>query len=327
MTRGAVDGGCGDDRRAWVARGRLAVLRESLGPVEQAAIYARTCRVQNLQMDRGHGSEARVVSIGAPASVRRMRLLNPNAPIDELDVSSLRQFDEKLAREVSRWQSIRRITVRCPTTKAALRQLLSTPGLEEISLVYLDRHGSLGGMPKPTDVHALRCGFLSSDALLTVADLPGLRTLSAQHTRLSLAAISRLVGMQSLSHLDLEASNLDDDMASILALSTGIVSLDIGATRIGTKGLQRICQMSQLRELDIWALDIRESDLDLLAELEGLEYLSLGGHEGQTVLTARGVLPQIARLPSLRRLWFDGIPLTPDEIAALERRYERVTVT
>jgi hypothetical protein len=201
------------------------------------------------------------------------------------------------------------------------------PGLEEISLFDLHRHGSLGKMPRPTKLHTLRCGWLSSDDLLKIADLPGLRTLSAQYARLSVAAVSGLARMESLSDLDLEGSDLTDDLAAILSTSSRIVSLDIGATCVGPKGLQHICEMTDLRELDIWALDIQESDLDMLSGLAKLEYLSVGGHAGQAVLTARGVLPRIAKLPSLRRLWLDGIPLTPDEVAGLERRYESVTVT
>lgn len=116
-------------------------------------------------------------------------------------------------------------------------------------------------------------------------------------------------------------------MAGTLATSKMISQLDVGATRLGPKGLQLICQMTQLRELDIWALDIEESDLDMLAALSNLEYLSVGGYDEQTVLTAKGVLPRIAQLPSLKRLWIDGIPLTSDEVAKLEKRYEHVQVT
>lgn len=133
--------------------------------------------------------------------------------------------------------------------------------------------------------------------------------------------------METLTYLDLEASNLTDDLASILSTSTRIVSLDIGATRVGLKGLQSICRITQLRELDIWALDIQEGDLDCLAGLTNLEYLSVGGYDEQTVLTAKGVLPRIAQLPSLKRLWLDGMQLTKDELAGLERQYDHVRVT
>ena len=69
--------------------------------------------------------------------------------------------------------------------------------------------------------------------------------------------------------------------------------------------------MSQLRSLDIWALDIQEEDLELLNDLPNLEYLSIGGgYEDQTTLTSKGVLPRLAQLPSLKRVWLDGITLS-----------------
>jgi hypothetical protein len=278
-------------------------------------------------MDKAMAAEPDVISINAPTSARRLRSLNPHRAIDALRVSSTRLFDVKLATEVSIWQSISRIDLWCTTTKAALRRLLATPGLEEANVRELRQHGSLAGMPLPATLRTLRCSWMSSDDLLNIAGLPDLHILGAQYALLSPRAMSALAKMKSLSDLDLEASDLTDDIASILSASTSIESLSIGATRIGSKGLERIGQMSGLRELDIWALDIQESDLDLLSGLAKLEYLSVGGHEEQTVLTAKGVLPRIARLPSLRRLWLDGIALTKDEIAELERRYERVTVT
>lgn len=250
-----------------------------------------------------------------------------NKPIDVLNVSRIGLFDVKLAREVSSWQPIKKINLWTKTTKAALRQLITTPEVEEINLGSLCKHGSLNGMPKPETLHTLRCGWLSSDDLREIADLPGLRVLGAQNSSLSHAAVSRLVGMEALMDLDLEASDLTDVLASILSTSTKIVSLAIGATRVGPKGLQSICRMAQLRELDIWALKIQESDLDCLAALGNLEYLSVGGHQEQTVLTAKGVLPRIARLAALKRLWLDGIALTEDEADQLERRYERVRIT
>jgi hypothetical protein len=278
-------------------------------------------------VDQASTSEPIVVSLDAATSLRRVRSLNPNKPIDALSISGIRLFDEKLAREVSSWQPIKKVSLWTKTTKAALRQLLVTPGVEEINVLDLSKHGSLQGMPKPDALHTLRCGWLSSEDLRKIAGLPGLRTLGAQYSSLSHAAVSRLVTMEALVDLDLEGSDLTDELAAILSTSTKIVSLAIGASRVGPKGLQSICRMAQLRELDIWALGIQESDLDFLGALGNLEYLSVGGYQEQTVLTATGVLPRIARLSSLKRLWLDGIALREDEAALLERRYDRVRIT
>lgn len=253
--------------------------------------------------------------------------MTPNMPIDTLNISGIRLFDEKLARAVSSWEPIRKINLWTTSTKAALRQVLDVHGVEEINVLGLSKHGSLKGMPKPETLHTFRCGSLSSEDLREIAGLPGLRILGAQYASLSNAAVSRLVGMDALVDLDLEGSDLTDDLAAILSTSDSIVSLAITATRVGPKGLQGISRMAQLRELDIWALRIEESDLECLGALGNLEYLSVGGYQEQTVLTAKGVLPRLARLPSLKRLWLDGIAVTEDEAASLERRYDRVQIT
>jgi len=133
--------------------------------------------------------------------------------------------------------------------------------------------------------------------------------------------------MNALENLDLEASNLDDEMAKVLATSSKIAQLDVGATRMGPSGLQEICKMKQLRELDIWALDLNEGDLDCLEALPNLEYLSVGGHDGQKRLTSKGVLPRLSRLRSLRRIWLDGIPVSEKESSQLKERYEKAQIT
>jgi hypothetical protein len=83
-------------------------------------------------------------------------------------------------------------------------------------------------------------------------------------------------------------------------------------------------RLSQLRSFDIWAIDIVESDLDVLSNLSQLEYLSVGGYDDQTILTAKGVLPRLKEIPSLKRIWLDGIVLTESEKKALKEQYEYV---
>lgn len=88
----------------------------------------------------------------------------------------------------------------------------------------------------------------------------------------------------------------------IIAISQKIKHLSIGALKLTTKGLQSISRMSQLESLDIWSIDINETDLAPLSKLQNIKYLSMGGHEGQTRLTFKGVMPYIDELPSLRSL-------------------------
>ncbi|MHA3914321.1 leucine-rich repeat domain-containing protein [Halovulum sp. GXIMD14793] len=272
-------------------------------------------------------AEPIVVSIEEPLSVAKLRQLNPHKPIDAFYASGGGVFDVKWAQVLSSWPSIRSIRVYNIVTRAAFRQLLSVPGLEEINVSGFHDHGSLKGMLLPSSFRNLRASGLKTDDLVHIADLPSLNTLSAQHSSFSQRALRKLASHSELKSLDLKWGGLDDEKAATLAKSKSITDLCVCANRVGRQGLKSICEMRQLRELDIWALDITENDLDLLQALPDLEYLSVGGYDEQTVLTAKGVLPRIAQLPSLKKLWLDGIPLSKAEVAQLEEQYEHVQVT
>jgi len=131
-----------------------------------------------------------------------------------------------------------------------------------------------------------------------------------------------LLKLPNLISLDLEATRFDDKAAAMMATSKVIKVLSISATKITKRGLKSICQMSQLESLDIWSTDICENDLKLLLRLENLEYLSLGGYQGQTSLTLKGIMPYLEKMPSLRRLWLDGVVLTEAEKKVMQSRYE-----
>lgn len=284
-------------------------------------------------MDKVQNSKPTPISIKLPISVRQLRALTCDKQTDDLQVSeaSLNSasslFHVKLAQKVSTWTSIKKIGIWCTATRAAVRQLLTLQDLEDLYVTSLNRHGTLTGMPISASLHTLRAGRLSSADLRSIAKLPNLKVLSAQNADLSDEALESLICMSHLADLDLEATNLDDEMAATLATSKTLTSLCIGNTNVGPEGLQHICKMTQLRELDMWALDIQASDLDMLTALPNLEYLSVGGHDEQTVLTAQAVLPKVAQLPSLKRLWLDGIPLSETETAELTERYDHVQVT
>ena len=205
-----------------------------------------------------------------------------------------------------------------------MRHVISIPGLEGLQLRGIRHPGVLENFEGATEIKTFLCDFLSDDDLLAIARLPNLEDLAAQTATLSARALEAILRMPKLRKLDLEETELDDDMATALPSSSTLEALDIGATRVTAVGLRSICTMSQLRHLDIWALDIQEEDLELLGSLPNLEYLSLGGYEGQTTLTSKGVLPRLAQLPSLKRIWLDGIALSSNERAALEKRYEYV---
>jgi Leucine-rich repeat (LRR) protein len=149
-----------------------------------------------------------------------------------------------------------------------------------------------------------------------------LKRLGAQNSNITPRALESLLQISTLEHLDLEASDFNDSMATMVAESKSIKHLDIGASKITAKGLRLISTMQQLQSLDIWSVDIGEKDIELLSNLPNLEYLSIGGFDNQTKLTSKGVLPRIKEISTLKRLWLDGIALTSAEKTELGKRYE-----
>lgn len=268
-----------------------------------------------------------VLSIPAPTSARQIRTLTPSEPVGELHLSPDRVLDAKRAEALVEWPPVTTVSVYAPTTKAALRRLLSLPGLEALYLSDLCQHGSLSQAPRPASLRTFRCDWLHSKDLLQLSTLLDPESFASHYANLSEPFVKNLLNLSNLKHLDLEGSNLDDGLVELLATSRQIERLYLGATRIGPAGLQNICTMEQLTELDTWALKLEECDLECLTALSKLEYLSLGGYEGQSGLTAQGVLPLLERLPVLKSLWLDGIALSVAEIEMLKQRYEHVQVT
>ena len=253
--------------------------------------------------------------------------MTPRREVKTLTVSSDTFFHRKLADELAQWPSIKEVLLWGTVSKAALQRLLSLAEIHEIYVMELHKHGNLYDIDPLSSLQIFRGCWISARDLRALAQLQNLETLSAQNSVVNQQTIEMIVNSSSLTNLDLEASNLDDDMAKELAKSSRIVQLDVGATRLGPSGLQEICKMTQLRELDIWALDLDERDLDCLEGLPNLEYLSVGGYDGQKRLTSKNVLPRLAKLPSLRRVWLDGIRVTESEANELRARYENAQMT
>ena len=267
------------------------------------------------------------LSVSGRLTPRKMRAMIPDNEIKTLTVSSDTFFHQKLADELAQWPGIEEVMLWGTVSKAALRRLLSLAEIHEIYVMELQKHGNLHDIDPSSSLQIFRGGWLSARDLRALAQLQNLKTLSAQNSFVNQQTIEMVVNSSTLTNLDLEASNLDDDMAKELAKSSRIVQLDVGATRLGPSGLQEICKMRQLRELDIWALDLDEHDLDCLEELSNLEYLSVGGYDDQERLTSKNVLPRLAKLPSLRRVWLDGITITESEAVELRARYENAQIT
>ncbi len=270
-------------------------------------------------------SDAATITLEGPFGARDLRSLRSQGRIEYLELTKQPLITARVAKELSALVSVRLLYLWCTITRTAMRHVISIPDLEILDILEIRYPGALENFVEATELKTFRCNhYMSEDDLLEVSRLPNLAELGAQNATLSTRALGAILSLPKLRKLDLECTDLDDKMATALASSSTIEALEVGATRVTAKGLRSICTMSQLRSLDIWALDIQEEDLDLLNDLPDLEYLSIGGHDEQTTLTSKGVLPRLAALPSLKRVWLDGITLSSSERAALEKRYEYV---
>ena len=81
-------------------------------------------------------------------------------------------------------------------------------------------------------------------------------------------------------------------------------------------------QLPQIRSLDLWATRLQELDLELLAHLPRLEYLSVGGYaRGQRVFNPDTLFQRLSAIPSLKRLWLDGVPLSNAQKSKFEKHF------
>ena len=250
-------------------------------------------------------------------------LLSKLPHIDKLSVIKQPLITESIAKRFSSIQSINSLWLWCTTTRAAMQHITTLEGLNTLDLLSLKKPGKLINFANAENLRVLRCNNDMNEAdLLEVANLPNLEELGAQNSEVTKRALNALLRMPNLKKLDLEATKFDDKWAKRLAASETITHLDIGAGRLTNKGLKEICKMSQLQSLDIWWTNVDERGLDLLANLPNLDYLSIGGYDGQTTLTAKGVIPRLEAIKSLKKVWLDGISLTEAENKTLKERYE-----
>ena len=265
------------------------------------------------------------LSIEASILESDLLFLSQQKHIDKLSITKQLLITELTAKRLSSIQSINHLWLWCDTTRATMKHIIALQGLNTLDLLCLKKPGQLQNFANAIDLKVFRCNHYMSEAdLIEITNLPNLEELGAQNSELTKRALNALLRMPTLKKLDLEATKFDDKWAKRLAASKTITHLDIGAGRLTNKGLKDICKISQLQSLDIWWTNIVEKDLDLLASLTNLEYLSIGGYDGQKVFTAKGVIPRLAAIPKLKKIWLDGITLTAEDEELLKDRYEYV---
>lgn len=268
------------------------------------------------------------VELKGPITAADLRRLRGLGHLDRLSVTDQALLTAEIARGFSALKSARWLWLWCDVTRTAMRHVVSIPGIQVLDVLSIRHPGHLAEFSSATTLETFRCntGLTEAD-LLEIGSCHSLRALGVQSSTLTSRALDALLEIPGLESLDLEGTKFDDAMAARISTSKSLRSLDVGATLVTRRGLEHICRMKQLRALDLWATSIVEADLELLAGLPELEYLSLGGVDGDTTLNAKTLLPRLQAIPSLQRIWLDGVPLSADEKATLQKRYTYARIT
>lgn len=268
------------------------------------------------------------IKLEGSVSAADIRRLGGNGSIGKLSLTNMPTLTAKVAQGLASLQSVDQLWLWCDVTRTAMRHVIALPGLRILDVLNIVKPGRLEPFEAASNLEIFRSNlYLTEEDLLQVSTCKSLRELGAQGVELSSRAIDAILELPKLESLDLEGSEFNDAMAEQISASTLLTSLDIGATRITRSGLNHLCKMRQLRSLDLWATSIQESDLDLLAGLPNLEYLSVGEYSDGASFNAETLLPRLNALPSLKRIWLDGVKLDPSQKASLEARYELVRIT
>ncbi|MEW5837267.1 MAG: hypothetical protein AB1717_00310 [Pseudomonadota bacterium] len=248
--------------------------------------------------------------------------------IDKLSITKTPPVTVTVARLLRQLQSVTQLWLWCDVSRIALRHIIQMPGLEILDVLAVKAPGSLSGFEHATSLRAFRANhYLTEQDLLAIARCAPLQELGIQGAKLTRASLQALLELPHLESLDLEGTPFSDNMARLVSRSTTIHTLDLGATNLTRTGLTQLVTMHQLRSLDLWATRTSENDLELLRELPHLEYLSVGGHESSVALDPERVVSLMLSMPSLKRVWLDGVGLSPEQLARLEGRSLMVRAT
>lgn len=255
------------------------------------------------------------------------------APIPHLSITRTRFTQPKAAG--LRGMKAEWLWLWCKVTKPAMREVLAVEGLRALDVLEIEGPGPMPSFGPAATLEEFRCPTgLSTQDLEAVVQAPALKRLGIHGSKLDISVVRTLAAMPTLRHLDIEASNVDDEMIAIIASHPTLTGLDIGNTRVTSNRFAHICRMHQLESLDLWETAIGIDALQQLTALDRLEYLSLGKVdgsgtpgirvEGNPSLDAGAVVDLLLRMPSLKRVWLDGIRLSPEQRRALRSRLEQL---
>ncbi len=272
-------------------------------------------------------SELVKIELQGAITTEKVRGVLTNEPVDKLSIVKSPLLTLEIAAELTSLSSVRHLWLWCPVDRLALNALIRIPGVKVVDILWLEGPFPLAGFGFAADLEVFRanCSMREGD-LLAISECKNLIEVGAQNAEITDRALDALLELHTLRTLDLEGSGVDDAMASKICMSSTLTALDLGATRITGTGLRHLCKLRQLRSLDLWALPILEEDLDALAQLTELDYLSIGNYQHCEQFNAETLLPRLAAIPSLKRLWLDGIAVSPAQQRLLEERYEHVKI-
>lgn len=248
-------------------------------------------------------------------------------PVRRLSIDGKALLTKAHTSELAALPSIDELRVIGEVTRRAMQHVLEIPRLRELDIGRIRRPGRLQGFGSAEHLRVFRehHGLAELD-ILEVARSPGLTELSLHMARLTQRAFDALMEMPALHSLDIEDTPFDDAMAASLKRSATMLHLDAGRTRVTGRGLAAIREFEQLRSLDLWCTNIPQAELNLLCGMPKLEYLSLGCAEDRCHLHIEGILPILDELPSLQRLWLDGIEVPETIQTELKSRYAYVRI-
>ena len=267
--------------------------------------------------------EGKNISIEGPYSESDLRGLGRYGEIEKLSLTKLKNLTVKIAEGLCSLKSVKELFLWSSVNRTAMRHVITIPDLEILDILEIRNPGKLVKFSEAIKLQIFRCNHYMSEAdLLEICNLPKIEEIGAQNSEITKRALEALLCLPHLTNLDLEATNFTDKLAAIIAKSRTIKHLSVGASKLTAKGLESISALSQLESLDIWSIDVGETDLAPLLKLQNLEYLSVGGCEDQSRLTYKGIKPYLNELPSLKRLWLDGIVLNDAEKLEMNNKYE-----
>ncbi len=242
----------------------------------------------------------------------------------KLALTKSANFPAKYARGLKVYSEIQKLWLWSKVFRTAMPHIIGLPELETLDILFLRKPGSrLCSFSDAEKLKIFRCntGLIESD-LIAISSAPALEVFGAQSAMVTERALDALMKAPYLHSVDLEATGFGDNLAAKIAESTQITTLDLGSNPISAAGFKSICSMPQLKHLDIWHTNTKAHDLVQLENLEKLEYLSVGGYYGCDELKAEDILPIISKMPSIRRLWLDGVTLTEAQKIELTDKYE-----